>query len=309
MITTVTLNASVDKAYSMEQPIENGTIMRVASCRNSAGGKGLNVARIVRLCGAQVQTTGFCGGFNGRYLEELLEEDGIAHTFTHVKGETRSCINILDERYGSTEYLEPGCTIEEEEEKEFLAQFARLAEESSVITISGSLPKGVRRDIYGVMVGIAKDAGKKVILDTSGDALKEGLQAAPTMVKPNKDEMEILFGEKISSMEDVIRCGKQIYEMGIPYVVISLGKDGALLVCEDGIFQGRPPQMKALNTVGCGDSMVGAFAVEMEKGTAPAETLKKAVAVASANAMSTRTGNFERKDYEEILKGTTVRRL
>ena len=171
------------------------------------------------------------------------------------------------------------------------------------------MPKGVRRDIYGVMVGIAKDAGKKVILDTSGDALKEGLQAAPTMVKPNKDEMEILFGEKISSMEDVIRCGKQIYEMGIPYVVISLGKDGALLVCEDGIFQGRPPQMKALNTVGCGDSMVGAFAVEMEKGTAPAETLKKAVAVASANAMSTRTGNFERKDYEEILKGTTVRRL
>lgn len=309
MITTVTLNASVDKAYSMEQPIENGTVMRVASCRNSAGGKGLNVARIVRLCGAQVQTTGFCGGFNGRYLEELLEEDGIAHTFTHVKGETRSCINILDERYGSTEYLEPGCTIEEEEEKEFLAQFARLAEESSVITISGSLPKGVRRDVYGVMVGIAKDAGKKVILDTSGDALKEGLQAAPTMVKPNKDEMKILFGEKISSMEDVIRCGKQIYEMGIPYVVISLGKDGALLVCEDGIFQGRPPQMKALNTVGCGDSMVGAFAVEMEKGTAPAETLKKAVAVASANAMSTRTGNFERKDYEEILKGTTVRRL
>lgn len=275
MITTVTLNASVDKAYSMEQPIENGTVMRVASCRNSAGGKGLNVARIVKLCGAQVQTTGFCGGFNGRYLEELLEEDGIAHTFTHVKGETRSCINILDERYGSTEYLEPGCIIEEEEEKEFLAQFARLAEESSVITISGSLPKGVRRDIYGVMVGIAKDAGKKVILDTSGDALKEGLQAVLTMVKPNKDEMEILFGEKISSMEDVIRCGKQIYEMGIPYVVISLGKDGALLVCEDGIFQGRPPQMKALNTVGCGDSMVGAFAVEMEKGTAPAETLKK----------------------------------
>ena len=256
MITTVTLNASVDKAYSMEQPIENGTVMRVASCRNSAGGKGLNVVRIVKLCGAQVQTTGFCGGFNGRYLEELLEEDGIAHTFTHVKGETRSCINILDERYGSTEYLEPGCIIEEEEEKEFLAQFARLAEESSVITISGSLPKGVRRDIYGVMVGIAKNAGKKVILDTSGDALKEGLQAVPTMVKPNKDEMEILFGEKISSMEDVIRCGKQIYEMGIPYVVISLGKDGALLVCEDGIFQGRPPQMKALNTVGCGDSMV-----------------------------------------------------
>ena len=108
MITTVTMNASIDKAYFMDHTIENGTVMRVARCRNSAGGKGLNVARAIKLCGEKVQATGITGGFNGQYLESMLARDGIAYHFGHMEGETRCCINILDEGYGSTEYLEPG---------------------------------------------------------------------------------------------------------------------------------------------------------------------------------------------------------
>ena len=105
MITTVTMNAALDKAYFMNHVIENGTVMRVQECRTTAGGKGLNVARAASICGADVQATGLVGGFNGQYLESLLDKDEIPHQFGHVKGETRSCINILDEGYGSTEYL------------------------------------------------------------------------------------------------------------------------------------------------------------------------------------------------------------
>lgn len=303
MITTVTLNASIDKAYHMEKAIENGKVMRVSACRNSAGGKGLNVARIIKLCGSDVNATGLVGGFNGAYLETLLKEDGINNQFYHIKGETRSCINILDLKYGSTEYLEPGCSVEITESKTFLEEvFPKVVQESDVVTLSGSVPGGINTDYYKLLIQSAKAEGKIVILDTSGELLKNGLTAQPTMVKPNQDEMELLFDTKIESIEDVVFYAKKIFDMNIPYVVVSLGKDGALLVCEEGIYQGRPPVMKVVNTVGCGDSMVGAFAVALEKKMSAVEALKYAVSVATANAMSPNTGEFAPEVQKDIFE-------
>lgn len=309
MITTVTLNASIDKAYHMKEAIENGTVMRVAQCRNSAGGKGLNVARVIKLCGAQVQATGLVGGYNGRYLEALLDQDGIAHNFGKVNGETRSCINILDPAYGSTEYLEPGFTVSEEELNTYLTQFAEIIKDSDVVTISGSAPSGVSKDVYQKLVEIVKAAGKLVILDTSGELLKNGIEAQPTMVKPNRDEIEALFGIKVNSREDVITYAKKIYEKGIPYVVISLGGDGALLVCAEGIYQAVPPKVDVVNTVGCGDSMVGAFAVALEQKKQPREALRYAASVATANALSPNTGDFDPAVMEKLLNQTEIREV
>lgn len=309
MITTVTMNASLDKAYFMKTKIVNGTVMRLDSCRTSAGGKGVNVARAAALCGAKVQATGLTGGFNGQQLEALLDKDGIAHQFVHVEGETRCCINILDPKYGSTEYLEPGCEVSAEEEQQFMQMYPEIIRDSDVVTISGSIPRGMKKDIYGRMVTIAKSMGKAVILDTSGETLKQGIRSCPTVVKPNQDEIEQLFDIKIQSMQEVIRYAEKIRDMGIPYVVISLGKDGALLVCGDGIFHGKPPEVEAVNTVGCGDSMVGAFAVALERKYEAKEALRYAVAVASANAMSPNTGDFDPKEIESLLEQTVIEQI
>lgn len=309
MITTVTLNTSIDKAYHMTQKIENGTVMRVAETHNSAGGKGLNVARVIRLCGSDTKAAGLAGGYNGQYLESLLDADGISYEFEHINGETRSCINILDPGYGSTEYLEGGCEVTEKEETAFLERFPEIIRDSDVVTISGSAPRGMGRDIYQKMIQIVKNLGKKVILDTSGEYLEKGLESLPTMVKPNQDEIEMLFDIKVRSQEDVIRYAQKIYEKGIPYVVISLGGDGALLVCEKGIYQGKPPKIEVVNTVGCGDSMVGAFAVAMERTMEPEDALKYAVAVASANALSPNTGTFDPEKRDEILQNVEIIKL
>lgn len=309
MITTVTLNASIDKAYHMTEKIENGTVMRVANTCNSAGGKGLNVARASAICGAKVKATGLVGGYNGRYLESLLDADGIAYEFEHIKGETRSCINILDPEYGSTEYLEGGCYVSAEEEAQFLKRFPEIIKDSHVVTISGSAPKGMGKDIYQNMIRIVKDMGKQVILDTSGEYLEKGLESLPTMVKPNQDEIELLFNTKVQNRNEVIKYARKIYEKGIPYVVISLGSDGALIVCEKGVYQGKPPEMEVINTVGCGDSMVGAFAVALERHMEPEDALEYAVAVASANALSPYTGKFEFEKIEEIRKNVEMIRL
>jgi tagatose 6-phosphate kinase len=310
MITTVTLNASIDKAYTMAEPIENGTVMRVKEVSNTAGGKGLNVARVVHLCGSDVSATGFAGGFNGKYLEAMLDDDGIAHHFAHVKGETRSCINILDPKYSSTEYLEPGCSISDEEQKNFLEKvFPEAIAACDVVTFSGSAPKGIAKDIYASLVAAAKKQGRKTILDTSGDYLRLGLAAKPDVIKPNQEELAALFQTEVESTEKAIDLAEKLHQDGIPYVVISLGGDGAVIVCDEGAYHGRSPAIKPVNTVGCGDSMVAALAVSLEKNSSPSEALRYAVSVASANALSPYTGNFDPAVQKKLYDSTTVTKI
>lgn len=309
MILTVTLNVAVDKAYVIEGPLQAGEVMRVKTCSNTAGGKGLNVSKVIGLCGEEVLATGFTGGFNGAYVEQLLTEKGIPNEFVHVKGETRSCINILDGDGKSTEFLEPGAPVTAEEEAAFLRKFETLLPKCSVVTMSGSAPKGIPADIYGKLIAMGKKAGVKMILDTSGQYLIEGVKAKPFLIKPNHDEIAQLLGRPAETMEEMLESAKELHRSGIPYVVISLGADGAAVVCGEGVYTARPPKIQAVNTVGCGDSMVGAMAAALERGYGVEEMLRYAVAVSSANAMNLETGYFRQEDMEENLKQVTVEKI
>ena len=305
MITTITLNVAVDKAYVIGK-LTDHTVMRVNRCTNTAGGKGLNVAKVVHLCGEEVQATGFVGGFNGAYVEDMLKKQNIPSRFVHVQGETRSCINVLDEDGGSTEFLEPGEPIRPEEVQEFLDQFDDIIADSSVVTISGSVPKGVDVTMYAKLIEKIKAQGKKVVLDTSGALLKESIKACPTMVKPNTDEIEDLLGIKVNNHKDLVEGAKKLHEMGIPVVVVSLGGDGALVVSDEGVFRGQPPKIEVVNTVGCGDSMTAAFAVAFARGLSVQEALRYAIAVSAANAMTMETGRFREEDRVHNMKGVKV---
>lgn len=300
MITTVTLNPAIDKVYQMDASVTGGTIMRVAKVVNSAGGKGINVARIATRCGQKAKATGFVGGFMGQYLEDMLARDSVEYEFTHIQGETRSSIKVLDERYSETEFLEPGPLVSEAEIKVFLDSFPEVIKDSEVVAISGSAPKGVSPEIYVRLVEIVKDSGKKVIVDTSGAYLEAVVKSRPFMIKPNRDELETLFNTSISSTEELISYAKKLHKAGIEYVVVSLGEEGALLVCDEGIYQGKPPEIEIVNTVGCGDSMVGGFAVGICRKYSVEEMLKYAVAVASANALEEKTGDVKLENCNKI---------
>ncbi len=305
MITTVTLNTAIDKAYVIDT-LQHGEVMRVLKCTNTAGGKGLNVAKVATKCGVETIATGFVGGHAGAHIEEMLDAQGIRHEFVHTAGETRSCINVIEADGRSTEFLEPGAPVSEEETKAFLAKFDELAAKSDVITISGSAPKGVPVTIYADLINRAKSAGKKVILDTSGALLKESIKALPTMIKPNKDEVEDLLGIKVEQHADLVAGARKIHEMGIPVVVVSLGAQGAMVVSDEGEYICHPPRIQVVNTVGCGDSMTAAFAVGLERGLSIKETLKYATGVSAANAMTMATGDFEIADMERNLQMITV---
>lgn len=306
MIITLTLNAAIDKAYQIQGTVLPGTVMRVTACRNTAGGKGLNVARVAKLCGEEVTASGLAGGHTGALLEQLAARDGLPGKFVHIDAETRCCINILDENHQSTEFLEPGEEVSAAEIRRFMEEFEEICKDAEVITMSGSVPKGVPKDIYRELIHKAKGWGKKVILDTSGELLKNGIEAAPDMIKPNQEELSMLLGKPVETLSQVKEAALALHQRGIGQVVVSLGKDGALLVCESGIFHGIPPKIEAVNTVGCGDSMVAAFAVAFRRGYTPEESLRYAVAVSAANALDDQTGHFEAEKMENIYPRVRV---
>lgn len=308
MITTITLNVAVDKAYKVDT-FQTGEVNRVLQCTNTAGGKGLNVAKVAKICGEEVVASGFVGGHAGAYVEDMLRAEGVASDFVHTEKETRSCINILASDGSSTEFLEPGAEVPEEKVQEFLDKFPQFVEKSDVITISGSVPKGVSTDIYGRLIAMVKEKGKKVILDTSGDLLKEGIKALPTMIKPNTDEIQALLGISVKNREEVIKGAKKLQETGIEVVVVSLGGDGALVVTKDQVYHGKPPAIKTVSTVGCGDSMVAAFAVGFTRGYSMEETLRYAVAVSAANALEMATGHYTPENREKLLSRVEVEKL
>ena len=143
MICTVTLNTSIDKAYRLESPLVDGTVQRVATCIDSAGGKGLNAARAIATCGEDVIATGFVGGHTGRLLCDLLARDGIAERFVRTEAETRCCVNVLEPSGRSTEFLEPGREVSGTEVGALLERIGELAAKADVITLSGSVPKSM----------------------------------------------------------------------------------------------------------------------------------------------------------------------
>lgn len=308
-ILTVTLNAAVDKRYEMET-FAAGCVNRTSTCRLSAGGKGLNVSRVAALAGDHVTATGFTGGYTGRLIEKLAEDDGIDTEFVHTTSESRTCINVLDKATGiQTEILEGGMEIPEEKQEELLEKYNMLINHADVVTISGSLPKGVPSRIYSRMIEEAKQRKKPVLLDTSGAALCESIKAVPTLIKPNQDEIKQLTGVEIQDMKGLIEAAKQLLSEGIAYVVISLGKDGSLLVSGHGIWKASVPKLDAVNTVGCGDAMLAAFAHGLCRQWEEEKMLRYASAVSAANAMHERTGYFEEDTCKNLYPQIQIEKI
>ena len=237
MILTVTLNAAIDKRYVVDD-FKAGEVNRVRECSYVPGGKGLNVSKPASIYGAEVVATGFVGGHAGNYIEDALKPFGIKSAFYHVDAESRSCINIWDEvNHVQTEFLEPGFTLTEKDFRGFEEKFRELVKDADVVAMSGSVPKGLDGTAYQKLIKIVKEAGKPVILDTSGKLLEMGIKATPTLIKPNIDEIRMLTGKHCDDINDIIEAAKSIHADGVEIVAVSLGADGSLAVGEEGIFR------------------------------------------------------------------------
>ncbi len=308
MILTVTLNPTLDKLYLVDD-YKKGTVVRVNNSINSAGGKGLNVSRVLHLLGEDVIATGFLGGFTGEYINHLLSPLNIQKSFIKTDCETRSCVNIRDASGNMTEFLENGREISQKYVDEFFTQFKLLLKDVNIVVISGSVPKGISDTFYSDLISYAKKENKKVILDSSNNLLKKNLKSSPTLIKPNIFELGQILGTEISSQNQIIEAAQKIRNIGVETVVVSMGEEGAIIVCDDGIYHGIPPKINALNTVGCGDSMVAGFAFSMSKNLSIEDSIRTSVAVSAANALSYNIGEFEKNNYDTLYNQVEIFKL
>lgn len=301
MIVTVTLNAAVDKTYYVSG-FSAGAVHRVRRQIAEPGGKGNNVAKIVRLLGGDAVATGFSAGGAGAFIEERLAARGIRTAFVRVPGESRTCLNIVDEASGaSTELLEEGPTVTTEGLAEIKEAIGRLGAEASVVVLSGSLPAGAPTDLYAELVGIARAAGARVYLDASGEALALGVGAGPDLIKPNEEELARLVGRKRLEAPHWTATASMLHDRGVRQVCATLGSQGAVACIEGALYRVIAPAVHAVSAVGCGDAFVAGMAYAEELGLPAAERLRTAAAAAAAAAMTDRAGELDPGVYERLL--------
>lgn len=305
MILVINLNASVDKKYKMSN-LTKGCVMRANHVDNTPGGKGIHVANIITILEEECIVTGFLGGKSGEFIEEKLKDYNIKQDFLKIKADTRECIAIITDDLTQTEILEPGPEVTFSEQNEFIEKYTELIRNSDIIVASGSTPRNVPKDFYKKLITISNDLGKKFLLDTSGDLLREGISAKPFFIKPNKDEIETLTGRKIRSTEDAIREIKEFQKHGIELVVISLGSQGSIAGYKDKFYKVNIPKVDAINPVGSGDSYVGGIAVALQRGYSIKDMLKYASACGTANAMEEETGFVTKNVVEDLLSKISV---
>lgn len=301
-LVTVTLNPAIDKTVKIND-FKAGSVNRVSSIRIDAGGKGINVSKVIKSLGGKSKALGILSGRNGEFIKEYLDSLNIDNDFIFTSGETRTNLKIVDGlNHSNTDINEPGNTVTMEELNKVEENIFKIIHEDSVLILSGSIPKGVPEDIYAAWIKKAKNMGAKTLLDADGELLKGGLKSGPYLVKPNIHELERLCGKKLKSMQDVIKAGESFFDFGVQRVVVSLGGDGALFIDRDNIVHAEGLKVPVRSTVGAGDSMVAALALSLEREYSLDETVLLSMAVSAANVMTSGTEPAELKEILELQK-------
>ena len=263
-VVTITLNPAIDRTVTISN-FAAGAVNRVESVRSHPGGKGVNVASALADHGHGVAVTGFLGRSNAGAFEELFSQKKIADHFVRIAGQTRIGIKITDPvRAETTDINFPGPAPTSEELSMLRWQIATL--EAEWFVVAGSLPPGVDPKIYRDIIASLHQTGRKVLLDTSGEAFSLALEAGPTVVKPNIHEFEAFIGYPLSNEQEVVAAARTLIDRGIELVVISMGKEGACFITATESVMARPPEIEVKSTVGAGDAMVaGILSGQLEK--------------------------------------------
>lgn len=308
MIATVTLNPSVDRRYNIDS-LEKNTVNRTEDYAASAGGKGLNVARVVKMLEEDVAAFGFTGGETGNFIESELEKMSVKNEMYTIEGTTRTCLNIIDENGDNIEVLEAGPTVSKEASQEFLKNFEKEVKNYEVFAMSGSLAQGLDPEMYADLIELANKEGKKVILDSSGERLVKNLKAKPFLIKPNEEELADITGIELDSEASIKKAGQVLLDKGAQNIAISLGGDGMYFFGAEGNYKVDIPSVEVQNTVGSGDSSVAGFAYGLNKGFNMKETLKYANACGMSNASQLATGEIDFDQVKDFVKEIKVKEI
>lgn len=264
-VATITVNPAIDQTVSADN-FEIGKVNRSRAMRFDAGGKGVNVASFLADYGLDVAVTGFLGEENADVFERHFKRKNIEDRFIRVPGETRINIKIMDEASQVTTDLNtPGQIPGEYALSRFYEQVEAMMEACECFVLSGNLQAGLPSTFYADLIRLLKSKRRYTVLDTSGDALTDSLEAGPNLIKPNIYELSALVNKPLSEIEDVYRAAVSLINLETKLVVVSMGANGALVVEKDQAFIARPPSIPVKSTVGAGDAMVAGLVAGIGK--------------------------------------------
>jgi 1-phosphofructokinase/tagatose 6-phosphate kinase len=312
MILTVTLNAAIDRTVAVPN-FRLGNRHRAVESRTVAGGKGINVARALRLLDRPVIATGFAGGPTGNRVLEELRREAILTDFTWIAGETRVNMAVIDPTSGEqTEINERGPAVSPEEVERFVERLRYLAGGARICVLAGTLPPGAGEDLYARLVVDLRERGVTAILDSEGEPMLTGLRAGASVVTPNEREAEELVGQEFADGDDLAQGLGELVRLGAGEAAITR-PDGCVAVvgigAERRIVEVRTRSLEPVSTVGSGDAFLAGYAAALYDGREPADCLAYGVACGAESTQHFGAGTIDRRGVERLLDEVEVRDL
>jgi len=300
-IVTVTFSPCIDKSTSVSALIPEKKLA-CATPKLEPGGGGINVARAIKKLGGEVTAIFPAGGYTGKHLIELLKKEQVSSHFIETINETRENIIVVDESANAQyRFGMPGTILMEQEWRKMLQDLGDI-NDAEYIVASGSLPKGVPINIFAMIAEIAISKKAKLVVDTSGEALKDAVDKSVFLIKPNLGELSLLVGKEYINPGEISTAAKQIIENGkCQAVVVSMGAEGALLVTKNIERKIGPPVVDRKSTVGAGDSMVAGIVYRLAAGDDLETAVAYGVACGTAATMNSGTELCRKEDVEKIL--------
>jgi 1-phosphofructokinase family hexose kinase len=306
LILTITPNTAIDKTYTVEG-FGLDRVHRPSASRTVAGGKGINVVRVMKTLGHEALATGFVGGAIGEAITRLISQEGLRYDFMHVKDESRLCIAVVDPAIGTqTEINENGPNVTADELQSMLDKVESLIDGCEYVAMCGSCPPGVPDGFYGDVIRIAKRAGVKTVLDASNDHLREAIKSAPFMVKPNIAELSQIAGRELLTLEEIVHAAKSLKQYGVSIVAVTMGRSGAIVTDGVNVWSAAPPEIQFASAVGSGDAFLAMFLASMIEGAALPDALASATAAGAANATTFGAGFCSLESIDELREGVVV---
>lgn len=315
MILSITLNPCIDHALFVDalRPHDSNRVVRV---ERDAGGKGINLSRVVAELGGTSVATGFLGGGTGNYIRHVLDEQRAVHRFLQIRGETRVNFSVEDESdQPPTTFNERGPTVTSEELDAFRGLLPELIYAAKWIAVGGSMPPGVPKEFYAELIGFARSHGIRILVDADGEAMVHALAARPDLVKPNAEEASRLLGRDIDTLEQAVDAVLELRNRQAsdtvtdPIAIISRGDKGAVLASAGGVFSGRAPKVDVRSTIGSGDSLLGGFLWALQEGRSVEEAFRLGIACGAATATTSGSEIARLPVIEAILPGVRLERI
>lgn len=304
MILTVCMSPSVDVTIELDS-LNIGKVNVVKNKTLSFTGKAINVAIGVARLGAQAYATRFMYNENGAMFERALDKEGVGFSFVWNSGRVRENYKCIDQKSMLTEINDVGGQVGNEKLVELLQMIRNFSSRSDVTVISGGLPRGVDAGYYRELFR-AVDPKSLKIADAEGAKLFAALEAGIDLVKPNLEELEETLGREFRDKEDILSGCREFLDRGAKIVLLSLGKDGAIITNGTKNYYCKSINVAVNSTVGAGDGMVAAAANMLQQGAPLQEILRAGVAAGTATVTTFGTVSFTKNKYDEIFSGLEV---